>query len=205
MKPRNFAFSLIELLVVVALVGLLMVLTVPALVSIAQGQGMKRGITATSDMLELARADAMAKSTWVWVGFADTTADNVAKTPELTLVAVSSRDGTTNTATANLTALTKPIRVSDVALLTSATQWASNSVALKGSSFQFTTTVGGSAKNFTGSVLAFSPQGEALLNPAMVSPWIEVGLQQMRGNQPIASKTASIRVSGISGQIVVDY
>lgn len=205
MKKSSSAFSLVELLAVVAVIAILAALSVPALVSIAQGQGMKRAIHATSDFLEQARSEAMAKSTWVWVGVADTTQNNAARRPEITLVAVMSRDGSTNTAPANLSFLAKPVQVSDVTVLSSATPWAGNAEVVKNSTFQFSATIAGTAKSFSNTVVAFSPQGEALLNPEVVSSWLEIGLREVHGVRAIAAKTASLRISGISGQVVVDY
>ncbi len=88
-----------ELLVVHRSLVLVMALTAPALVSIAQGQGMKRAIGDVSGLVEQARAEAMATSTWTWVGFSQST---TGPSPELLMVMVSSLDGTTNMAAANL-------------------------------------------------------------------------------------------------------
>ncbi len=197
--------SLIELLVVVALIAILAAISVPAFVSIAQGSGMRRAINGISDVLEGARTEAMATSTWVLVGLADTTQVNAARTPQLTLMVVASRDGTTNTAAANLIALAKPVRIENVRILDSPTQWAGNAALLKNSSFRFTGTIAGSAQTFTNTVIAFSPQGEALITPTALSSWIEIPVREMRGTKEIAEKTASIRVSGVSGQVVVNY
>ncbi len=194
--------SLIELLLVIALVGLMMTLSVPAFVSIAQGSGMKRAIVGVSDSLEQARTEAMAQSTWVLVGISP---DTTTMPPNLTIMTMASRDGTTNTATANLQAMTKPIRVENVKLLDSPTGWATNAVLLKDSKFEFTGTVAGKPRKFTGTVIAFSPQGEATLNSSSLSSWIEVPLQEFRGGREMTEKTASIRVSGPSGQVVVSY
>lgn len=202
--PRA-AFSLIELLVVVAVAAILMALSVPALVSIARGQGMKRAIHVTSDFLEQARSEAMAKSTWVWVGLADSTQNNAFRRPELTLAGMISRDGTTNTAASNLIPLARPVRIEDVAVLSLATPWAGDAVVAKDSSFQFTATAAGTPRSFSSTVVAFSPQGEALLTGETVSPWLEIGLQEMRGARAVTNKTASIRISGVSGQVIVDY
>lgn len=201
----QWAFSLIELLVVIALVALLMALAVPAFVSIAQGQGMKRAVNYASDVLELARTEAMAKSTWVWVGVSDTTGDNIAKAPEITIATVASKDGTTNTSANNLIQLAKPIRIENVTILSAPTQWASNARTLAGGKFSFSTPVAGKTKSFGDTVIGISPQGEVVLDPAIISPWIELGLSEKRGSTTITNKTASIRISGISGQVVVTY
>lgn len=203
---RKTAFSLTELLVVMALIGILVTLAVPAFVSIAQGSGMKKGINEIADALELARTEAMAKSTWVLVGLADTTADNPDHTPRHSLILAATRDGTTNFATTNLMFLSKTAHIKDIKILSSPTPWAgTNAVVLKDSTFSFTTPIAGKSTVFTNTVLAFSPQGEALINPASISPWIEIPIREVRGSTEIESKTASIRVSGLSGQVIVSY
>lgn len=202
---RHSGFSLVELLIVIALVAIMTALAVPAFVSIAQGQGMKRAINSTSDLLEIARSEAMAKSTWTWVGIVDSTSSNAAKSAEILIAGVISRDGTSNTATANLSTLAKPLRIADVTVLTTATPWSSNATVVKNSSYQFSATVNGQAQTFSGAVVAFSPQGEALITPSSVSRWLEIGLREMRGTTPMTNKTASLRISGVSGQVVVDY
>ena len=194
------ALSLVELLVVTALVGILAVMVAPALVSIAQGSGMKRAILGVSDSLEQARTQAMAQSTWVLVGFSQ---DNTSLPLNLTIMAVASKDGTTNTTAANLMPMGKPIKVENVRILTSPVT--TNVTVLKDSQFGFTATVAGAPREFSGTVLAFSPQGEAILKNSTVSSWIEIPLQELRGSTPITNKTASIRVSGVSGQVIVNY
>lgn len=193
------ALSLLELLVVTALLGILAVMVVPAFVAIAQGSGMKRAVSDVSDSLEQARTLAMAQSTWVLVGFSQ---DSTTLPHNLTIMAVASKDGTTNTAAANLTPLGKAIKVDNVQILSETT---STNVVLKNSQFEFTVNVAGASRRFSGTVLAFSPQGEAIVTASVVSPWIEVPLQELRGDLPITNKTASIRVSGISGQVIVNY
>lgn len=199
-KRACSALSLVELLLVVALVAILSTLAVPAFVSIAQGSGMKRAIVSVSDSLEQARTEAMAQSTWVLVGFSQ----NTTNIPQnLTIMSVASRDGTTNTASANLMPLSKPIKVDNVQILPSSLT--STNPVLKNSQFEFTSTVAGASRRFYGTVIAFSPQGEAILTNSTVSSWIEIPLQELRGNTPITNKTASIRVSGVSGQVIVNY
>lgn len=199
-KRSEGAMSLMEILLVVALVAVMATLVMPAFVAIAQGSGMKRAILGVSDSLEQARTEAMAQSTWVLVGFSQ---DATSVPQNLTVMTMASRDGTTNTAPANLMPLSKPIKVDNVQILPSSLT--STNPILKGSQFEFTSTVAGASRRFYGTVIAFSPQGEAILTNSTVSSWIEIPLQELRGNTPITNKTASIRVSGVSGQVIVNY
>lgn len=203
-KPGR-AFSLVELLVVVTLIAILSLLAVPAFISISRGSGMKQAINGVSDALEMARTDAMASSTWIWVGLADGTADNPSRTPQIVIARVGSRDGTTNTDTTNLTQLAPPLKIANVAVLQSPTSWGTNVTVAKNSAFQFAIRVAGQTKIFSNNVIGFSPQGEAVLNATTVSPWLEVGLQEMRGSTPVTNKTASVQIAGVSGQVVVTY
>ena len=208
-EPAAFGFSLIELLIVISLLAVLSVLAVPAFNSVARGSAMKRTISEVSDAVDLARTEAMAKSTWVWLGLADTSASNALATPQLSLVLVASRDGTTNTAATNLTMLARAMKIDNIRLLDQPSKWAPNSspaaVPVRNSQFSFTVSVSGTARLFTNTVLAFSPQGEALLDTATIKPWLEIAFRESRGSADIRDKEAAIRVSGISGQGAVSY
>lgn len=196
------AMSILELLLVVGLVTIMATLAVPAFVSIAQGSGMRRAIVGVSDALEQARTEAMATSTWVLVGFSQ---DTTAVPSTLTVVTVASRDGTSDTSAANLIQLFRPLKIENVKLLERSTGWASNATLLNNSMFSFTGTVAGKPKSFSNTVIAFSPQGEALIQTSALSSWIEIPLCELRGSKEIEEKMASIRVSGPSGQVVVSY
>lgn len=194
------AMSLLEILLVVALVAIMASLVLPAFVSIAQGSGMKRAVVSVSDSLEQARTEAMATSTWVLIGFSQ---DDTAVPPNLTIMTVASKDGTANTLASNLMPIAKPIRVDSVRILDSART--TNGVLLKGSKFEFSATVAGKPRNFKDTVIAFSPQGEAVLEKDVLAPWIEIPLSEIRGSQVMTNRQASIRVSGPSGQVIVGY
>ena len=56
------AFSLIELLIVVAIMSLLVALSIPAMNSIAQGSGVTRGGQTVGDMIILGRQEAVSKN-----------------------------------------------------------------------------------------------------------------------------------------------
>jgi prepilin-type N-terminal cleavage/methylation domain-containing protein len=68
-KSRS-AFSLVELLVTMALIALLATLSVPALSSRNRAAGVHRAGFEVSSLLEQARSHAMAHNTYTWVGFA---------------------------------------------------------------------------------------------------------------------------------------
>ena len=66
---RRRAFSLVELLVVVAMVALLSVLVLPSITSVTRGTALTRGGQIVSDQFALARQEAMAKNREVQVRF----------------------------------------------------------------------------------------------------------------------------------------
>lgn len=67
MKPR--AFSLVELLVVVAMIALLSVMVLPSISSVTRGTTLTRAGQIVSDQFALARQEAMAKNREVQVRF----------------------------------------------------------------------------------------------------------------------------------------
>jgi len=109
---RQRAFSLIELLMVIVLLGILSTMIVPALPSILGARGVAQAINDASSILELSRAEAMAKRTYVYVGFLNTT--NFLGNSELRIGAVASQDGTVSTNGTNLKPLTRLLKIQNV-------------------------------------------------------------------------------------------
>lgn len=96
-------FSLIELLVVCAVLAVLMALVAPAINSLTQAKGVDAASYEISGALNLARSHAMANSTYTWVGFyeedAGTNSPTTAGPPytgtgRVVLGIVASNDGT---------------------------------------------------------------------------------------------------------------
>lgn len=86
-SPYTGAFSLIELLSVMALVGVMLAMLVP--VFSGSSQAMNRAAETVSDVLQQARTHAMSKNTYVYVGMSSTQGP----TPELALAVVEAGDG----------------------------------------------------------------------------------------------------------------
>lgn len=205
MNDPKKAFSLTELLIVVALIAVLAVLATPAVVSIAQGGAMRKAINSVSDTVELARIEAMATSSWVLVGFADTTAESSSGAYQTSVFVMATRDGTTNMASDNLMTIARPLRLDHVKLLSESSRWGTNAALVKGSPFSFQATLAGKPVQVTDHILAFSPRGEAVVNPSMLRSWFEIPLREVHGTREFEERTASVRVSGMSGQVIVDY
>ncbi len=85
------AFSLVELLVVVAVLALVLSFVVPAVLRSRGGQGMKPAAYELAGLLQGARAYAMANNTYVWVGLYEENADSPAPTAQVPPYAGSGR------------------------------------------------------------------------------------------------------------------
>lgn len=207
-RPLSFssAFSLIELLVVIAIIAILASLTIPALPSILGSKGVSKGVDLTSGILELARTEAMARRTYVYVSFLNHT--NLLGNSELRIGAVSSLDGSTNTSPDNLRPITKVLKVDKIlmtdilpshvqSLVTNATYLsAASAVAFKVGPVDFAATTPG---------IVFSPNGEILPNSASLtfSPKVDIGLVLTKGTSPQTNDGAIVRYLGGSGTIQV--
>jgi prepilin-type N-terminal cleavage/methylation domain-containing protein len=203
------AFSLIELLTVMAIIGILSVAAIPAFNAIAAAQGVRQGAYDIAGLLELARSEAVARQTYVWVGFGTT---NTSGRDELIAAAVYSRDGTgTNSVASNLASMVKILRVPNAGLV----RWNDLKAATKG---YFTNgTPSSLATNTTGiaftfgqsqfqsKTLTFTPRGEVLLKGSVSPddgfvPTVDISFRQIRGGvvQPDADD-ASILLDGATG------
>ena len=68
-RERASAFTLLELLIVVGIIGLLLVLMAPAFTTIKGGTDVTSSAYTIKDVLDTARTYAKANNTYVWVGF----------------------------------------------------------------------------------------------------------------------------------------
>jgi prepilin-type N-terminal cleavage/methylation domain-containing protein len=96
------AFTLVELLVVTAMIGILMALVTPALTSIKGAGDITNAAYTISDTLQQARTYAVAHNTYVWAGFYEEDGSMPSLTPigspgtgRVIISVVASKDGTT--------------------------------------------------------------------------------------------------------------
>jgi prepilin-type N-terminal cleavage/methylation domain-containing protein len=75
-RERLSAFTLLELLVVMAIIAILMVLIVPAFTTIKAGNDVTAAAYTIKGVLETARTYAKANNTYVWVGFYEENVSN---------------------------------------------------------------------------------------------------------------------------------
>jgi prepilin-type N-terminal cleavage/methylation domain-containing protein len=95
---REGGFTLIELLVVIGIIGLLMVLIVPAFTSLKSGTDVTSAAYTIKGVLDTARTYAKANNTYTWVGFFEEDISSAtpatAGTGRLVMSIVASKDGT---------------------------------------------------------------------------------------------------------------
>jgi prepilin-type N-terminal cleavage/methylation domain-containing protein len=206
------AFSLLELLTVIAVIGTLAIATAPAMRSMLSSQKLAQGAYDVASLLELARSEAVGRQTYVWVAF-----ENV-ETPvgrEVRAVAVASVDGSgTNTSEANVAPLSRVLKVQDAVLapwedLKTGTRALGDgvdpdSVSKNKSGMAFSV---GATRFQSGSTLTITPRGEVLLKGSAgphdgYNPQVAVSLRQARGSQVAAgADDAAVLVEGSTGSI----
>jgi len=204
------AFSLIELLVVVAILGILAAVTVPAISSMLGAKGVGRGLSDVASVLEFARAEAMARRTYVYVGFENAT--NANGNAELRVAAAASPDGSAAT-TAGVLPISRVVRLENVRQTNYSGLPPVVQAAAAGASDNADYVTGMTAgveftngqQVFSGSMVVVSPEGE-LLPGAASRVFLErayVGLVGMRGDVPANNDGGVVAYDGGSGAITI--
>ena len=217
-------FSLIEVLVVIAIIVLITGLMLPAFTSIKSGRDVTSAAYTTKGILDQARTYAMANDTYTAVGFAGSIGNTPASvTGQVYVATLASTDGTANGfANGNYRQLGKLLKfdnthVRDTGVPTNdGTDFESRpNVA---STYRISTTSAGAYTITVQGVtfsrwIQFSPRGEAVLggnNP--MTQYMEVGLFPTHATSLAASQDANgkwlgnivaIQVSGFSGSVRV--
>lgn len=203
------AFSLMELLIVIGVIALLAALAIPAYNTIGRANNLTRAASDLSALLKLARTEAVARQTYVWVGVEPVSGQG---NSGLAIGAVFSRDGTgTHTAPANLGPLTEVVRLSGVSWSNwSELKTATRQLYANGTPASLLTNDSGvnfkiGNDEFSGHTITFTPRGEALLK-GNASPddgfveAIDISMRQARGNAVNADEAAVI-VEGATGAV----
>jgi len=208
-RPRA-AFSLIEMLVVMAIIGMLIILVVPAFTSIKSGTDVTTAANTIKGVLDTARTYAKANRTYTWAGFYEENVANPAspnsdnpKVGRLVMSTVASKDGT-NVATTNPIDPTKLIQIGKLTKIDNVHLTVfTGSLAGSGTGLTFSTRptvattycvgntasttpfkypLGGTQYTFNYAV-QFSSDGEACVNNSTNTPQTaaEVGLEQTHG------------------------
>jgi type II secretion system protein H len=209
---RAGGFTLVELLVVIAILGILMAVVAPSLPSLLGAKAIGKAANEVSAVLERARAEAMSRRTYVYVGFLNST--NAAGNSELRIGAVASLDGTSNISTNNLRSLTRVIPIENIqmtdlgGLPQSVSKKAPTDLTnfVSGSATRVNFSVG--KQSFANApVMIISPQGELLPDAASFSflPSASIGLVPTRKTTPLTNGTdgAIVTYRGGSGRIEI--
>jgi prepilin-type N-terminal cleavage/methylation domain-containing protein len=200
---RCRGFSLIELLVVMAIIAILAAVAGPAFSAFKGSGGLSKAAFDISNTMQLARAYAMSKNTYVYVGLQEvdaivpTSADGVGR---LVVAAVASKSGVRATDfTTGVVPISKAQTLDGATLTNAAATTASPG-------FQFTWPIGGTTRYTFKKVIEFDPQGVARVQKgatgtSSIEPSIEIGLAPARGNTALASDPnwANIKITGITG------
>src|SRR6266487_1030917 len=97
---REGAFTLLELLIVVGIIGLLLVLIAPAFTTIKGGTDVTSAAYTIKGVLDTARTYAKANNSYTWVGFFEENAPDPSQSPanpgigRIVMSIVASKDGT---------------------------------------------------------------------------------------------------------------
>ena len=114
LRERINAFTLLELLIVVGIIGLLLVLLAPAFTTIKSGSDVTSAAYSIKGVLDAARTYAKANNTYTWVGVCEedvsSTGSGCGGIGRIVMSIVASKDGT-NVATTNPIDPTKLIQV----------------------------------------------------------------------------------------------
>ena len=223
-------FTLLELLIVIGIIGLLLVLIVPAFTTIRGGTDVTSAAYTIKGMLDTARTYAKANNTYTWVGFAGSIGSTV--TGNVTLSVVASKDGTDLGTSVNqvgtrvdITAGVTP--VGKVMRLDNAHIGDTGNPTNNGTDFESRPNVninyrlGATGSQYNSDYyfieqgtqfdrwIRFSPRGEAVVKggSTQVTQYAEVGLLPTHGTMlaaninPASGNLVAIQLSGFGGDV----
>ncbi len=195
-KQRN-AFSLIELLTVIAIIATGTVLTTLALPSLMKSNQFSGNLQAISDLVEQARTISTSQNSYVWLGLAE-------KDDNLLVVARLGLSGDSGDFNSTSRLMDRPrtlrgMKFTDLisnsrnsSFVLSATSWTSD--------WAFTETVGGTPVQFQ-RVIRFSPSGQVAVKNNEMKNWIALALAP-----PFSSDTnkADLFISAMTAHVEIE-
>jgi prepilin-type N-terminal cleavage/methylation domain-containing protein len=220
------AFTLTELLVVVAIIAIMAAAVGPAFNAMLSSRGVDAGVSNVVDFLEMARNEAVTRQTYVWVGITGSNSNSGSSGYSLNMAAEYSLDATgVNTTATNMIPFTKLMQVKNVACgpwsqLSQATSnlWTgptptdlflANAAPAVSSTITFTD--GGNTFGGTyGPILTFTPEGQVLTSgtagpyTACQGAFYDFALVQARGSTVIsATDQAGVVIDAATGTATI--
>ncbi len=219
-RPSARGFTLVELLVVLAIIVLLASLTVPAISALQKSNDLNAATSSVQGILDEARTFAMANNTYVFVGVEETqfvlgNAAPASGSGRVAIQSFSSLDGTMNLAPGNLHGVTRLQILNGLDLPASLStntgtlaQRPSADYVVGDSGFP-TASATFTSQGYTFSkIIAFDPQGRVHLPtspPVAGLQYLEIDLQPANGSVPVASAkdVRAIQIDGLTGMVTV--
>jgi type II secretory pathway pseudopilin PulG len=226
------AFTLLELLIVVGIIGLLMVLIAPAFMTIKGGTAVTNAAYTIKGALDTARTHAKAKNTYTWVGFADSVGSNI--TGSVALSVVASKDGTdlgTSVnqvgnrvdVTAGVTPIGKVMRLDNAHVGDTGTPTNDGTDFESRAAVNINYRIGAAGSTYNSDYyfigqgtqfdrwIRFSPRGEAVVKggATQITQYAEVGLLPTHGANlaatinPASGNLVAIQISGFGGTVKI--
>lgn len=195
MRALSNGFSLIEVLVVIAIISTLAVFAVPAFNSIGAARGVTEGAYQVRDAIELARSEAVSRNAFVWLGFEPRTNAGTAEI-RLHMAQSTEQGGSIN----NLRQIARTVTIQNVSLLDA------TSMDIGGTDLGTPTEIAAATQitlpTGTARTIAFTPAGEAMVASGPVADTdgftrlIGIGLRQTRGTTPIEGNDVAVVIDG---------
>lgn len=206
------AFTLVEMLTVMAIFGVMMAATLPALNGLRGAGDITRAAYDISETLEQARSYAMANHTYVYVGFSERDSQDAAKAGvgQILLITMGAKDGMRGVGSdsSNLLPLTRLRRIENVHMEDQLPQTGALGRPVVPDILRVGSDSFGNADSFTAAgveftkIIQFDPQGSARVqsNPATIPQWLEIGLVGTRGSTVVNRQNcAALILSGVTG------
>jgi type II secretory pathway pseudopilin PulG len=204
-SPGQMGFSVVEVLIVITIMIILSALALPSLASLVGAGGLRSNATTLSGILEESYSTALARNTYVWVGFSQ-----LPNGGGLAVGAVFSPHEDPNDFPSNVTVLTKPAIFPNLNLTAvDPTRYVGSNLATKsvcevssvtsGAQQAFPVTFAGTATP-KATVLQISPSGQVTVVTQNKFAWVELGLASLNGN---AKDAAAVQMNAFTGRVSI--
>jgi len=207
-SSRRTAFSLIEMLTVMAIIVMMASITAP--VTRFFSASSEKSMSDLATLFEMARAEAMARSTYVWMGLDVTQGESTDAYRTYTAV-FASQDGTADSSASNVRQISKTQYYPNIRLAAPTSGGSPDLFNLKPdrqTTLEFRS-VGQSPRNFK-NVIQINPSGEISLPPeaagenpvdVAVARSINLKLLPNRGSRDAEELSSQLRISTLTGNV----